>query len=33
LTQDLLRCETVDGSAVKAALAGQVRVCEKDEQG
>jgi len=33
LTQDLLRCETVDGSAVKAALAGQVRVCEKDAQG
>jgi cell division protease FtsH len=29
LTQDLLRCETVDGSAVKAALEGQVRVCEK----
>jgi cell division protease FtsH len=29
LTQDLLRCETVDGSAVKAALAGEVRVCEK----
>ncbi len=31
LTQELLRCETVDGSAVKAALAGQVRTCEKPE--
>lgn len=31
LTQDLLRCETVDGSAVKAALEGQVRVCEKED--
>jgi cell division protease FtsH len=27
LTQELLRCETVDGSAVKAALAGQERAC------
>ncbi len=29
LTDDLIRCETVDGSAVKAALAGEERVCEK----
>jgi cell division protease FtsH len=29
LTQDLLRCETVDGSAVKAALDGEVRICDK----
>ncbi len=29
LTDDLLRCESVDGSAVAAALAGEERVCEK----
>ncbi|MEJ5198267.1 MAG: ATP-dependent zinc metalloprotease FtsH, partial [Anaerolineae bacterium] len=32
LTQELLRCETVDGSAVKAALAGEERACEKPDQ-
>lgn len=30
LTRELLACETVDGSAVKAALAGQTRECVKD---
>ncbi len=29
LTRELLECETVDGSAVKAALAGQPRECVK----
>lgn len=29
LTQELLRCETVDGEAVKAALEGTQRVCVK----
>jgi cell division protease FtsH len=32
LTQELLRCETVDGSAVKAALAGEEHGCEKPAQ-
>ncbi len=29
LTEELMRCESVDGSAVAAALAGEERVCEK----
>lgn len=32
LTRELLQCETVDGTAVRAALAGQVRECVKDAQ-
>ncbi len=31
LTRELLRCETVDASAVKAALAGEERECTSDE--
>lgn len=30
LTRELLQCETVDGAAVKAALAGEVRECQKE---
>ena len=29
LAQELLRCETVDGSAIKAALAGEARACSE----
>lgn len=30
LTRELLECETVDGGAVRAALAGETRPCEKE---
>lgn len=33
LTEELLRCETVDGSAVAAAIAGVKRDCTKSSQG
>ena len=33
LTEELLRCETVDGSAVAAAIAGEKRDCTKESQG